>query len=73
MCVHVYRQNSAHSGATSTHDVQDVHVRKTMEMDISNTAQAVNRTSKYMKKTKGRSANYTLAPYYYQDMTATYS
>lgn len=28
-------------------------------MDISNTPQAVNRTSKYIKKNKGRSANYT--------------
>lgn len=42
-------------------------------MDISNTPEAVNRTSKYMKKNKGRSANYTLAPYCYQGIPATSS
>lgn len=75
LCVHVYRQNSAHSGATSTHEGHGAThtVRKTMQMGINNTPQAVNRTSKYMKKNKGRNANYTMAQYCYQGVPVTSS
>lgn len=75
LCVQVYRLNSAHNGATTPHHVHGATrtVRKTMEMDISNTPQVVNRTSKYMKITEGRNANYTLAPYCYQGIMATSS